>query len=189
MPPALEFRPLIVNDGEADRHLTWASRDDGLPHLPEGEPRRLFETFIGLCDTLRGKTNREPQFDAPNDIRHEIVWGADAGPPLQTQAPRQGGRQGTAVLVLTNNRAQARPERVANAAPPEIEAVDQQFPSRSGLQAEIEAAGFRLRWVREEDVARRREQGWDTVVVEPDGRRVAFKVRPACRPSIRLRSC
>lgn len=87
------------------------------------------------------------------------------------------------MLVLTNNRAQARPEQVANAAPPEIEAVDLEFPSRSGLQAEMQAAGFRLRWVREETVARRRDQGWEAVVVERDGRRVAFRVPPGM-PSV-----
>ena len=90
-----------------------------------------------------------------------------------------GGRDGTAVLVLTRSRAQPRPERVVSAAPPEVETVDLAFPARSGLQAELETAGFRLRWVREEQVARRREQGWEAVVVERDGRRLTFRVPPA----------
>ena len=90
-----------------------------------------------------------------------------------------GGRHGTAVLVLTHNRAQPRPELVVNAAPPEVEAVDREFPARSGLQAELETAGFRLRWVREEQAAGRREQGWEAVVVERDGRRLTFNVPPA----------
>jgi hypothetical protein len=73
-PPAPEFRPLVVNDGETERHFTWASRDDGVALLPEGEAPQLLETFIGVCNALRTETNREPQFDAPNDIRHEIIW-------------------------------------------------------------------------------------------------------------------
>lgn len=72
--PGPQFNPLILDDGERERHLTWASRDDALPRLVEGEPRQLFNTFIAVCDALRGATGREPQFDAPNDIRHEIVW-------------------------------------------------------------------------------------------------------------------
>ena len=178
-PPAPGFDPLVVNDGETDRHLTWASRDAPVTLLPEGEARQLFGTFVGLCDALRAEAKREPQFDAPNDIRHEIVW--ELTPDHRSRHKLlggTGGRHGTAVLVLTNNRARPRPERVANAAPPEVEAVDLEFPSRSGLQAEMQAAGFRLRWVREEQVARRHDQGWEAVVVERDGRYVTFRVPP-----------
>jgi hypothetical protein len=178
--PGPDFLPLIVNDGQATRHLTWASRDHGVALLPDGEPRQLFETFIAVCDALRAETRREPQFDAPNDIRHEIVW--ELTPDHRSKHKLlggMGGRQGTAVLVLTHNPAQPRPERVVIAAPPEVETVDLEFPARSGLQAELETTGFRLRWVREEQAARRREQGWEAVVVERDGRRITFKVPPA----------
>ncbi len=130
-----EFRALVVNDGEADRPLTWASRDPGIALLPDGESRQLFATFTTLCDALRAETGREPQFDAPNDIRNEIVW--ELAPDHRSRHKLlggAGGRQGTSVLVLTNNRAQPRPERVVNAAAPEAESVDLEFPTRSGLQ-------------------------------------------------------
>jgi hypothetical protein len=178
--PGPDFHPLIVNDGQANRHLTWASRDHGVALLPDGEPQQLFETFIAVCDALRADTRREPQFDPPNDIRHEIVW--ELTPDHRSKHKLlggMGGRHGTSVLVLTHNRAQPRPEPVVDAAPPEVETVDLEFPARSGLQAELETAGFRLRWVREEQAARRREQGWEAVVVERDGRRLTFKVSPA----------
>jgi hypothetical protein len=87
------------------------------------------------------------------------------------------------VLVLTNNRALPRPERVVNAAAPEVELVDLEFPSRSGLQGKLEADGFRLRWVREDDLAHRRETGWEIVVADDDDRRVTFKVPPGM-PSV-----
>ncbi|MGH9347908.1 MAG: hypothetical protein ACRD26_11660 [Vicinamibacterales bacterium] len=178
--PGPELHPLIVNDGQANRHLTCASRDHGVALLPDGEPRQLFETFIPVCDALRADTRREPQFDAPNDIRHEIVWELTPDRrPKHKLLGGMGGRHGTSVLVLTHNRAQPRPERVVDEAPPEVEIVDPEFPERSGLQAELETAGFRLRWVREEQAARRREQGWEAVVVERDGRRLTFKVPPA----------
>ena len=48
------------------------------------------------------------------------------------------------VANCSHNRAQPRPERFVNAAPREVEAVDLEFPARSGLQAELETAGFRL---------------------------------------------
>jgi hypothetical protein len=119
-----------------------------------------------------------------DDIRHEIVW--ELTPDHRSKYKLlggMGGRHGTAVLVLTHNRAQQRPDRVVNAAPPEVETVDLEFPARSGLQAELKTAGFRLRWVREEQAARRREQGWEAVVVERDGRRLTFKVPPDYRVS------
>jgi hypothetical protein len=152
--------------------------------LPDGESRQLFGTFAGLCDALRARTRREPQFDAPHDIRHEIVW--ELAPDHRSKHMLLGGENGRAarsVLVLTNNRAQPRPEPVVNAAPPDVEMVDLEFPSRSGLQAEIQAEGYRLRWVREEQVGRRREQGWDALVIERHGRRVVFRVPPAM-PSV-----
>jgi hypothetical protein len=57
--PRPEFHPLIVNDGDAERHLTWSDRDGAVALLPEGEARQLFGTFIGVCDALRTETNRE----------------------------------------------------------------------------------------------------------------------------------
>jgi hypothetical protein len=183
-PPDPEFHPLIVNDGETERHLTWASRNDAVALLPEGEARQLFGTFVGVCDALRAEAKREPQFDAPNDIRHEIVWELTLNHRSKHKLlGGMGGKQGAAVLVLTNNQAQARPEPIINTAPPKVETVDLEFPERSGLQAELQAQGFRLRWVREETVAQRREQGWDNVVVERDGLRVAFRVAPGM-PSV-----
>jgi hypothetical protein len=183
-PPTPEFDPLIVNDGEGDRHLTWASRDEAVALLPEGEARQLYGTFVGLCDALRGETGREPQFDAPNDIRHEIVWELTRDHLSKHKLlGGTGGRHGTAVLVLTGNRARRGPERVANAAPPEVEAVDANYPARSGLQDRLTAEGFTLHWVREENVAGRREEGWEVVIVEDDGRRVTFRVPPGM-PSV-----
>jgi hypothetical protein len=61
--PGPEFDPLVVNDGAAERHLTWASRDASIALLPEGEARQLLETFGRVCDALRAETAREPQFD------------------------------------------------------------------------------------------------------------------------------
>jgi hypothetical protein len=76
--PAAEQRPelhtLVMNDGEANRHLIWTSRDSRIALLPDGDSRQLLGTFIGVCDALRADTGREPQFDAPNDIRNETVW-------------------------------------------------------------------------------------------------------------------
>lgn len=102
-----EFQPLVVNDGEADRHLTWAARDSAVALLPEGEARQLYGTFVGLCDALRVETHREPQFDAPDRIQHEIVW--ELTPDHRSKHKLLGGMGGkaaTSVLVLTNNTAQ-----------------------------------------------------------------------------------
>jgi hypothetical protein len=45
------------------------------------------------------------------------------------------------------------------------------------------AEGFRLHWVHEEMVGRRRSEGWEVVVVEDDRRRVEFRDPPAM-PSV-----
>ena len=179
VPPVLDFNPLIVNDGAADRHLTWASRDHGIAVLPDGEPRQLLNTFVAVCDALRIETQREPQFDAPNDIRHEIIW--ELTPDHRSKHRLLGGMNGAhamQVLVLTHNRAQALPAPIANVAPPEFESVDLNYPDRSGLQGRLMAEGFRLHWVREEMVGRRHGEGWEIVVVEENGRRVSFKAPP-----------
>lgn len=179
MVAAPEFHPFVVNDGQEDRHLTWASRDAAVAQLFEGEARQLYEAFIAVCDALRRETGREPQFDAPNNIRHEIVWELTAD--HQSKHKLLGGLNGQhamQVLVITANRARPFAERVVNVAPPEVEAVDLNYPTRSGLQGRLVAQGFRVRWVREEDVGRRRGDGWEVVVAEVDGRRVSFKVPP-----------
>lgn len=177
--PAPELNPLVVNDGQQDRHLTWASRDGAIAQLIEGEARQLYGTFVAVCNALRRESGREPQFNAPNDIRHEIVW--ELTPDHLSRHKLLGGMNGAhaiQVLVLTADRARPGVERIANAAPPEVENVDLNYPDRSGLQARVVAAGFRLHWVREELVGRRRGEGWEVVVVDLDGRRVSFRVPP-----------
>jgi hypothetical protein len=183
-PAAPAFHPLVVHDDEIDRHLTWASSGDPNHLLTEEQPRQLLQSFVGVCDALRAATGREPQFDSPRDIRHEIVW--ELTPDQRSKHKLlggMGGRPGTGVLVLTNNRAQPVRQPVADRVPPEMEAVDLDYPSRSGLQEQLRTEGFRLHWVREEQTARRRQQGWDIVTVERDGRRVGFKVPPGM-PSV-----
>lgn len=178
-PAAPEFHPVVVNDGERDRHLTWAARDDGLPQLPEGEPRQLYETFGAVCDAVRAASGREPQFDAPNRIDHEIVWELAADHRSKRKLlGGMNGRAATSVLVLTDKRARPPQERVVDTAPPGIEAVDLDYPSRSGLQERLGADGFTVHWVREEMVGRRRREGWEIVIAEEDSRRVTFKVPP-----------
>jgi hypothetical protein len=174
-----EFHPLVVNDCEADRHLTWAARDGPVAVLPEGEARQLYGTFVRLCDVLRTETHREPQFDPPNRIQHEIVW--ELTPDHRSKHKLLGGMGGkaaTSVLVLASNKARKVEEHVVNTTAPEVEAVDTDYPSRSGLQQRLMAEGFRLHWVREEMVGRRRSQGWEVVVIDDDGRRVEFRVTP-----------
>lgn len=91
------------------------------------------------------------------------------------------------VLVLTANRARLGVQLVANAARPEIEDVDQNFPERSGLQGRLAAEGFRVHWVREERVGRRRGENWEVVVTEHDGRRVTFRGMPGEPPLILMK--
>ena len=67
----LMIRNRCVNDGTADRYLTWSARDPEHLIAHEGQPRQLYGTYTEICDALRTATGREPQFDRPNDIRHE----------------------------------------------------------------------------------------------------------------------
>jgi hypothetical protein len=177
--PAPEFHPFIVNDGQGNRHLTWASRDATIAQLIEGEARQLYGTFIRVCDALRLETDREPQFNAPKDIGHEIVW--ELAPDHRSRHKLLGGMSGVhalQVLVLSGERARPGVNLVENVAPPEVESVDLNYPDRSGLQQRLVAEGFRLRWVREEQVGRRCSDGWQVVIADVDGRRVSFKVPP-----------
>lgn len=48
--------------------------------------------------------------------------------------------------------------------------VDLSYPRNSGLQARLESEGFRVRWCREDKLARRLDaDGWELVVDEADG--------------------
>ena len=120
------FNPLVVNDGTADRYLTWSARDPEHLIAHEGQPRQLYGTYTEICDALRTATGREPQFDRPNDIRHEIVWELTAD--HESKHKLLGGmdtKAGTAVLVLTDNPAKPpqRPKPTASSLPPVIEVV------------------------------------------------------------------
>ena len=128
---------------------------------------------------LRLETGREPQFNAPNDIRHEIVWELTSDHRSKHKLlGDMNGVHALQVLVITGERARPGVILVENVAPPEAENVDLNYPDRSGLQQRLAAEGYRLRWVREEQVGRRRGEGWQVVVADVDGRRVSFKVPP-----------
>ncbi len=61
---------------------------------------------------------------------------------------------------------------------PSVKYVDTEYPLRSGLQADLESQGYRIRWSREEKLARRFGDGWDAVVeVAEDGSELFLKVR------------
>jgi len=92
------------------------------------------------------------------------------------------------VLVLTGDRARLDANLIENVAPPEVENVDLNYPDRSGLQQRLAAEGFRLRWVREEQVGRRRGDGWQVIIAEMNGSRLSFRVPPGA-PGIDPGSC
>src|SRR5882672_9817264 len=87
------FNPPVVNDGTADRYLTWSGRDPEHLIAHEGQPRQLYGTYTEICDALRTATGREPQFDRPNDIPRNRL-GTDGRPRVQAQAARRDGHQG-----------------------------------------------------------------------------------------------
>ena len=88
------------------------------------------------------------------------------------------GAHAMQVLVLTGAAARPGVNQIENVVPPEVEDVDLNYPDRSGLQQRLAAEGFRLRWVREGQIRRRRGDGWQVVIAEVNGRRVSFRVPP-----------
>ena len=134
--------------------------------------------------TSSTETVRESQFEAPNDLRHEIIWELTRVHSVQAHAARRNGRQGRNIRPRPHQR--QGPERQGASRQHDaarVEAVDTNYPSRSGLHDRLTAEGFELHWVREEMVGRRRGEGWEVVAVEDDGRRVAFQV-PLGMPSV-----
>jgi hypothetical protein len=71
--------------------------------------------------------------------------------------------------------------RHAPAIPPEPDVlwVDLNYPADSGLQARLNAQGYRLVWAREDQLTRLiRLEGWETLIEPlPDGRRQVFKIK------------
>ena len=83
--------------------------------------------------------------------------------------------QGNNVWVIPNNRPG---EAVA---PPIVEIVDKpvhfRFPTDSGIQQRLEAAGYRLIWANESTLPQRVDsEGWE-VVIEPDANGRLFRFR------------
>src|SRR6266851_4136384 len=61
--------------------------------------------------------------------------------------------------------------------------VDLRYPSDSGVQARLEAAGYRVAWCMDTQLARRTDlEGWE-VVVEPDERGTLARFRLKDRPA------
>ena len=61
--------------------------------------------------------------------------------------------------------------------------VDFRYPSDSGLQHKLEAAGYRVAWCLDTKLSRKIDlEGWE-IVVEPDAQGVLTKSRPKDRPA------
>ncbi|MEQ1760455.1 MAG: hypothetical protein ABL986_19250 [Vicinamibacterales bacterium] len=95
------FNPLLVRADDVEWQLIWDARDAQLHRIPETNPRQLYEHFTAVCAALREITGREPQFDSPNDIRHELVYGLTDDHRARFQLlGGMNGAEGTGVLVL-----------------------------------------------------------------------------------------
>lgn len=173
-PPRLA--PLIVRDGMTDRHFSWRGRDP-VHLLTEDEPRQLGNFFVTLCDALRIETDNEPEFHLARDIRGEIVY--EISPDHRSRSRLlggMGGRPAPHVLVLTDRPARAVSTAVEANVPSDTKVVRSDYPSTSGLQARLEAEGYRVRWVRDDQIQRRQGEGWEGVVIEEIGAKVILKI-------------
>ena len=66
--------------------------------------------------------------------------------------------------------------------------VDFRYPSDSGLQARLEANGYRVAWCRKSLLPRRRRDGWEVVVGNNDvGARATFHLRDRPEDQILLK--
>lgn len=132
--------------------MTWRDRDPEVHALNEAEPRQLFETYTTICDALRRASSREPQFDPPKDIRHEIVW--ELSPDHRSKNKLlggSGGRPGNAVLVLTRDAANFSPTYSG-------EQVTAHFRGRAAAKRLAELREYAIDVLQNKTVASAREQ-------------------------------
>lgn len=175
---AFQGNPLVVDAG-GKRLFSWRGRDP--VHLIDGDepPMQLLGYYTILCDAIRADSGREPEFAAPQRLTGEVVY--ELSPDFQAKWRLLGGndrRPGTAVLVLTEKPAQAPASAVGGggSAPNEVW-VDLEYASKSGLQMRLEQAGFTVRWIRDDRLARAVElEGWEKVVEEGKFGPQIFKV-------------
>ena len=103
--PTDRFRPLVLGDSRTERYFSWQSRDP--VHLSaEERPKQLMAFYESLCHALRVESGREPEFDAPSDLRGEPVF--ELSPDCRARWPLLGGTgggAGSAMLVLTDKAA------------------------------------------------------------------------------------
>jgi hypothetical protein len=175
---AFQGDPLIIDAG-GKRLFSWRGRDP--LHLIEGEepPMQRLGYYTILCDALRAASGREPEFAAPERLTGELVY--ELSPDFQAKWRLLGGndrRPGTAVLVLTERRAQGPASAVEGGGSGLNEVwVDLEYASRSGLQGRLEQSGFTVRWIRDDRLARAVElEGWEKVVEQGDLGPQIFKV-------------
>ena len=108
-PAPPRFNPLVIQHDGNVWQVSWRERDPALHLLAEDQPKQLLHCYTAVCDALRRESGREPQFDRPDDIQHDIVWGLS--PDHGVKYRLLGGMDGKAaqeVLVLTNAAARQR---------------------------------------------------------------------------------
>ena len=100
--PVERFHPLVLVDGDVERHYSWQGRDP--VHLSREErPKQLMALYEPLCHLLRVETGREPEFSLPSDLRGDPVY--ELSPDYRARWPLlggAGGEAGSALLVLTD---------------------------------------------------------------------------------------
>jgi len=177
----VRFKPLIVRDGNTERFFSWRDRDP--IHLVRGEepPRQLLEFFVPLCDALRTDAGKEPEFNLPDDLRGEIVY--ELSPDMMAKwrlMGGSGGKPGKAILVLTSRPARQTSETIKSPRiEPVVRRVDLEYPSRSGLQGQLEADGYRVTWRRDD---KPRDDDAKPVVIDDDGEEFVLKVKDPHSP-------
>jgi hypothetical protein len=60
-------------------------------------------------------------------------------------------------------------KRAISSGEPRISWTDLQFPQRTGLQAQLEADGYEIRWTAESSLSERLSAGWERVIYMSEG--------------------
>ena len=154
-------RAVVVRDGDRDRFFSWRDRDS--VHLIAGEepPKQLLDFASSLCDMLRQESGKEPEFNAAENIRGEIVY--ELSQDFRAKWRLLGGmadKPGKAVLVLTARPARALTDDIVSPrVAPEPKWVSSNYATASGLQQRLESEGYVVTWSTEDKLNDRLAEG------------------------------
>jgi hypothetical protein len=168
----VKLAPSAIRLDRLGRELPSRDEDWVIVQVTDNEVRIDEATQTGLTTKLGtdavASFTSDPSRSDPDATRYGLLL-------LKVQMYIKGNQITFAPCLRPGEPVPPRPQRISELP------VDMQYPVTSGLQQQLEAAGYRTRWSAVSRLARRQQEGWK-VVVEPDQHGMPTSYHVVTRP-------